>query len=156
MLYGYIRSGPFLVADSSANAEKDTSDPNRDKKRSGPQISAQRSRAGLPLLPGSSASGVPRARRGCRSCMTSARTRPLRAYSAKSKKSVTRDRALRANGGDWPPFTRLKCLHTMFMSPIGAPDARSAAFTACFSASVISQVEATSRADAPTEMRATA
>ncbi|MFZ1679652.1 MAG: RAMP superfamily CRISPR-associated protein [Rhizobiaceae bacterium] len=53
---------PFLVADSSVAMARDSHDPHREKKASGPQIRAQRVSENLPLVLGSSISGALRAR----------------------------------------------------------------------------------------------
>lgn len=53
---------PFLVADSSTDPEYDPSDPDRDRKNSGPQIRAQRTDKTHPLMHGSTISGALRAR----------------------------------------------------------------------------------------------
>lgn len=55
-------AAPFLVADSSATMVRDSHDPHREKKASGPQIRAQRVSERLPLILGSSVSGALRAR----------------------------------------------------------------------------------------------
>ena len=64
-------------------------------------------------------------------------------------------RAGQAAAASWPPFTRLRCLRTMFISPIGAPEARRASLTACFSARVIAPAGCTRSAEPPPETRAT-
>ena len=51
-----------------------------------------------------------------------------------------------------PPLMRERCLRTVLISPIAAPDLRSARVTACFSASARPAAGAIQLADAPPEM----
>jgi hypothetical protein len=68
-----------------------------------------------------------------------------------SKASI---RAGYAAAASCPPFTRLRCLRTVFIAEIGAPLDRSPALTARFSSSVIASAGAISRAEAPPDISA--
>ena len=80
---------------------------------------------------------------------------PIIAGSSPGTSEIIRHstRAGQAAAASWPPLTRLRCLRTRLIRSIGAPLARSAAFTCALSASVIPGAGATSRADAPPDTR---
>ena len=91
---------------------------------------------------------------------SAALTARILAAAPKRKAHGRLGRAVWYLGAGWaaaascPPFTRLRCLRSVFIRAIGAPEASSAAFTACFSASVTPSAGATSSAEAPPEIRA--
>ena len=72
-----------------------------------------------------------------------------------SEMSSVTTRAGQAAAASRPPLMALRCLRTQFISSIEAPEARSARFTACFSARLRPSPGRVSSADAPPEISAT-
>ncbi len=80
---------------------------------------------------------------------------PMTAGSSPGTSEITRvtSRAGWAAAARRPPLIAERCLRRQFISPIAAPEASSALFTACLSASVRPGAGSESRAEAPPDIR---